>query len=172
MKPRRDPRQNPARPPADAFGGPFATTLEDVGIERQPCRVHRNGTFQVIETDVVGADGATYTHLSIKRHDGGVVRDWRHLQRLKNELLGPEREAVEVFPAESRLVDTANLFHLWALPEGWRVPFGYTRRMVADGSGGSHVGGAQRPFEEGQTPPDAEPAGAMFARYQRAGSGR
>ncbi|MFO0610272.1 MAG: hypothetical protein U0324_44335 [Polyangiales bacterium] len=74
--------------------------------------------------------------------------------------------------SESRLVDTANHFHLWALPEGGRVPFGYDRRMVADGSGGSSVGGAQRPFEEGQTPPDAEPAGALFARYQRAGSGR
>jgi hypothetical protein len=55
-------------------------------------------------------------HLSIKRFDRGPVRDWRHLQQIKNEVVGPEAEAFEIFPAESRLVDTANQYHLWAIP--------------------------------------------------------
>jgi hypothetical protein len=36
------------------------------------------------------------------------VHDWRDLQRIKNQLVGPECEAVELYPAESRKVDTAN----------------------------------------------------------------
>lgn len=64
-------------------------------------------------------------HLSIKRRDRAAVRDWRHLQAIKNEVAGPEREGLEIFPAESRLVDGANEYHLWVLPEGERIPFGY-----------------------------------------------
>lgn len=171
MKPRRDPRQNPARAPSDTFGGAFVTTVEPVGRAGVLHKVHRNGAYQVLERDVAGLDGVTVAHLSIKRFDGGVIRDWRHLQRLKNVLCGPEREAVEVFPAESRLVDTANSFHLWVLPAGLRVPFGYEVRQIADGDGARVVGGTQRPFEPGQCPADAVPAREMFAQY-REGAGR
>jgi hypothetical protein len=48
---------------------------------------------------------------------------WYDMQRIKNELFGPERVAVEVFPKESRLVDQANMWHLWVLPEGFELPF-------------------------------------------------
>jgi len=51
-------------------------------------------------------------HLSIKRLDKHPVRDWRHFQRIKNELIGEENEAVELYPAQSRLVDTTNQYHL------------------------------------------------------------
>ena len=59
------------------------------------------------------------------------AHDWRHMQRIKNDIAGPEREAVELFPAESRLVDTANEFWLWVLPEGEQFPFGFSERKVA-----------------------------------------
>lgn len=52
-------------------------------------------------------------HLSIRRDDRQPCRDWRDFQRIKNQLAGPEWEAVEMYPAESRLVDMANQFHLW-----------------------------------------------------------
>lgn len=52
-------------------------------------------------------------HLSIRRQDRQPCRDWRDFQRIKNQLAGPEWEAVEVYPAESRLVDMANQYHLW-----------------------------------------------------------
>lgn len=167
MKPRRDPRANPARTPPDTFGGPFTRSLEDVGARRVPHMVHRNGTYQVLERDVPDLNGGVVTHLSIKRVDGGVVRDWRHLQRIKNAVCGPEREAVEIFPAESRLVDAANSFHLWVLPAGARVSFGYETRMVADGDVAPDIGGTQRPFEEGQRPADALSADALFRSYAR-----
>ena len=85
--------------------------------------------------------------LSIRHNDRRAVRDWRHFQRIKNELAGPEREAIEIYPAESRLVDEANQYHLWVLPEGEAIPIGFTERHVSD-SDAIQIGAAQRPFEE------------------------
>ena len=64
-------------------------------------------------------------HINIRRVDGAAVFDWRHRQLIKNQLLGEECEAVELYPAESRLVDTSNKYHLFgfANPE-MRFPFG------------------------------------------------
>lgn len=70
-------------------------------------------------------------HLSMKRHDRAAVRNWRHFQQIKNEVCGAEREACELFPAESRLVDQANEYHLWVLPEGERFPLGFDDRQVS-----------------------------------------
>lgn len=80
---------------------------------------------------------------------------WRHLQQIKNEVLGPEREAIQAHPAESRLVDTANEFWLWAYPTGtgpcWPngTPVGFTGDRVIDYE---HVGPA-RPGHARQSPP-------------------
>lgn len=84
-------------------------------------------------------------HLSIKRLDKGTFIPWRDKQRIKNEILGPEIEAVELFPAESRLVDTANQYHLWCIAEpGYKFPFGFTERFVTEQT----LGNAQQaPFE-------------------------
>lgn len=90
-------------------------------------------------------------HLSIRRQDREAVRDWRDLQRIKNALVGPECEGVELFPAESRLVDTANQAHLWVVADpAVRFPFGYSQRLVAEGPYSDNA--VQRPF-----PPDARP---------------
>lgn len=68
-------------------------------------------------------DWGLVVHLWIQRHDGDMVRSWADMQRIKNELMGPERVAVEVFPPVSELVDQANIAHLWVLPEGFVLPF-------------------------------------------------
>lgn len=57
------------------------------------------------------------SHLSIKRYDRRAIRNWRHFQQIKNEVCGPEAEAVELYPAESRLADNANQYHLWVMME-------------------------------------------------------
>jgi hypothetical protein len=67
-------------------------------------------------------------HLSFKRNDRAAVRDWRHFQAIKNEVAGFEREAIEIFPPESMLVDAANEYHLWVLPEGVMSPLGFLHR--------------------------------------------
>ena len=74
-------------------------------------------------------------HLSIRRLDREAVHDWRDFQRIKNELVGPEHEAVELYPAESRLMDTANQYHVWALAEPMPemgFPFGQQKREVME----------------------------------------
>lgn len=83
-------------------------------------RVFGNDIYQatVLDRD----DGWSY--ISFKRHDRSAIRDWRHFQAIKNECCGAEREAVELFPAESRLIDESNQYHLWVAPAGVVLPFG------------------------------------------------
>ena len=69
-------------------------------------------------------------YLSIKTIDKKPIHDWRDLQQIKNELCGKDREALEIYPAESRLVDTANQYHLWVIPKDAQIPFGFTQREV------------------------------------------
>ncbi len=86
-------------------------------------------------------------HLNIRRRDGGpILRDWRHFQQIKNELVGPECEAIELYPAESRLVDTSNKYHLYAVKDPtFRFPIGFTERHVSYESGKT-PGTKQRPL--------------------------
>jgi len=63
-------------------------------------------------------------HFSFKRNDRAAIRDWRHFQAIKNEVAGPDREAIEIFPPEDELIDAANEYHLWVLPKGQWSPLG------------------------------------------------
>jgi hypothetical protein len=79
----------------------------------------KNNFYTVVKTILEPELGeASGIHLSIRHNERKAVRDWRHFQRIKNEMAGKEREAVEIFPPESQLVDTSNQYHLWVLPEG------------------------------------------------------
>jgi hypothetical protein len=91
------------------------------------------------------ADGPWMVWLSIKRRDRLPIFNWREMQRIKNELVGPECEGLQLFPAESRLVDTSNQYHLYCfLSAAVRVPFGFQDRLVMARPGGK---AEQRPFE-------------------------
>ena len=84
--------------------------------------------------------------LSIKRLDKQSIHDWRELQQIKNELVGKENEAIEIYPAESRMVDTSNQYHLWVfIDPTYRIPMGFNERFVSDASVG---GSKQRPFTD------------------------
>jgi hypothetical protein len=109
------------------------------------CDLFVNDTYQVVRRSC----GAMY-HLSIKRLDQDPIHDWRDLQAIKNELVGSENEAVELYPAESRIVDAANQYHLWVAKDpAYRFPFGFTQsddcpRMVFDSATAEKVGARQR----------------------------
>ena len=76
-------------------------------------------------------EGQPFIHLDIARRDGGTCKNWRHFQQIKNELIGPEHEAIELFPAESRLVDAGNEYHLWVhVTPDFRFPVGFPERCV------------------------------------------
>jgi hypothetical protein len=63
----------------------------------------------------------------IRRHDWQPVSDWRDKQAIKNQIAGPESEAIELYPAEARVFDYANWAHLWLMPGGEAFPFGYSK---------------------------------------------
>jgi hypothetical protein len=134
-------------------------------VELDPCRVHFEAQvsddvrIEVWSNDVYSAVveylPTEWAYITLKRHDRRAVRDWRHLQSIKNEVVGPEREAMEIFPAESRLMDTSNQYHLWVLPEAMTIPVGQRTREVytAADSNAARVAGhgkaRQRPFQPG-----------------------
>jgi len=49
---------------------------------------------------------------------------WAEKQQIKNELFGTKRAAVEVYPAEDRLVDVMDVYHLWVFEKGYKMSFG------------------------------------------------
>jgi len=48
------------------------------------------------------------------------------MQRIKDELAGHDRTGVEVYPPHDEIVDQADMYHLWVLPEP--LPFTLVKR--------------------------------------------
>lgn len=71
--------------------------------------------------------------LSIKHNQGKAIREWKHLQRIKNELVGAEREAVEIFPPESMVTSLDNEHHLFVTPVGVSSIYVYEERVRSMG---------------------------------------
>jgi hypothetical protein len=109
-------------------------------------------------------------HLSIERVDGSTIRDWRDLQRIKNELAGPEWTAVEIFPRESELVDTSNQFHLWAFERLHEaLPFMFQERFLC-GESSEELGTRQRSWPAETRPPDVQsPNEILETRWESPG---
>jgi hypothetical protein len=103
-------------------------------------RLYANSRYQVLVRDI----GEGWVHLSIKRIDQLAIHDWRDLQRIKDELVGPDCEAIELYPASSRVVDQANQYHLWAVRDAsYRFPVGFTHD-VDDVVDADAIGSGQR----------------------------
>lgn len=131
---------------------PF-TEHEPIGADGQPTvingggRFFQNDRYSVIARDFMADDGEPMRWLSIRRNDRGVVDDWRDLQRVKNMLAGPGLDAVQVFPRESNLADSANQYHLWVYLDAAHVlPFGFKDRCVQGSAAASDTGAKQRQF--------------------------
>lgn len=117
--------------------GPWQTLkLTDTDDEGQ---FWENDTYCVRVVDVSRESpwAKPMKRLGIQRKDQSAKRDWRDLQAIKNDVCGREAEAVEVFPAESRLVDPSNYTLLWVFPT-WRLPIGvnHGRRVVSEMNAG------------------------------------
>ncbi len=84
-----------------------------------------------------------WIHLSIRRNDRKAECDWRIFQRIKNDIAGEEREAVQLFPAMRRVLDTTNQYHLWVAPKQCVIGIGQMNGEVSEIVNGKAV---QRPF--------------------------
>lgn len=109
---------------------------------------HHYGTLRVYQ-EGFPITGCKFAVIGISNKDETARHDWREFQQLKNLLVNPEWEAVELYPAESRLIDPSNRFYLWCVPKGVFV-FGLVGRNVLDSK---QSGAPQRPF-----PPTPAPA--------------
>lgn len=78
---------------------------------------HRNKVFSVLDRQAE----AGVRHLSVSSLSGQCPT-WPEMQRIKDELAGPEATAIEVYPPRDQVVDGADMFHIWVLPG--RLPFG------------------------------------------------
>lgn len=135
----------------DTFEGfkDFCRDYADLGLSPQGLRrlfdTMRRAKLYVSEHYQVAIDKSTphgwrgmlIWHLSIKRLDKQPIMDWRDLQAIKTQLCGAEAEALQLFPAESRKVDTSNQYHLWVLMKGPgghfpTIPIGWQTQMVLD----------------------------------------
>jgi hypothetical protein len=100
-------------------------------LDAQPgAELWGNSTYTVA-VKRYGQDGDDHqvVHISYHRRDRAPVRDWRVGMRIKDQMAGEDWEAVEVYPARDRLVDTSNEYHLFAVP--WELPFGFMKGEMA-----------------------------------------
>ena len=117
--------------------------------EMYNCEVWKNDLYEVRVFRGSKADWLVHEklwqgsmdYLSIKRIDKKAIHDWRHLQLIKNELVSEHREAIELYPKESRLMDTANQYHLFVFPKDYTIPLGWVKRSV---NYESHEGGLNK----------------------------
>ena len=73
-------------------------------------------------------------HVTITKHHkdgdsliatGGMAPiGWNEKMMIKNELFGEDRFAIEVYPKQDRLVDVADVYHLWVFNKKYDMPFG------------------------------------------------
>jgi hypothetical protein len=78
-------------------------------------------------------DDVGMVQLSIHNNDGSATHDWRDMQDIKNTIMGPDYEAVELYPSEFRKRDIGNVYHLFVHSvEGKRFPFGAQGRRVSN----------------------------------------
>ena len=151
------------------------TPFENMGPSRDGSTTWRNSRYQVAVYPPRASmmEGwPPIIHLSFKRRDNIAITDFRDFQRIKNELVSTEAEAVQIFPPEHQLVDTANQYHLWVMApmpgdpdKEWpHMPFGFRdSRLVSDGvSEAGH--GRQRAFDDGERPDDCLSERDLFRR--------
>jgi hypothetical protein len=119
---------------------PTGITVDDALKFYEGAELWKNNRYEVTlhRYGAVQEGEVALAWLSIKRLDRRPIHDWRDLQRIKNEIIGAECEGVELYPAESRKVDTSNQFHMYVVIDPtWRWPFGFRERLVMDEPGGN-----------------------------------
>lgn len=87
----------------------------------RPDRVFVNNRYIVQVFTNKLRDFKLYDKILIRRFDSQPIYSWQDLFRIKNEIFGPEVEAIQFFPPVSKLVDEANLYWLWIKVENKEV---------------------------------------------------
>jgi hypothetical protein len=87
---------------------------------------HKNMVFSVLDRTLENG----IRHLAVSSLSG-IRPTWREMQRIKDELAGCDKTAVEVYPPATQIVDEADMFHIWVLTES--LPFGLHKSALTIG---------------------------------------
>lgn len=96
--------------------------FKDSRIEKWREENYLNNRYSVQVSDYQIEDGIV-VHLWVRHHTGVMPHSWSDLQRIKNEIVGPDYVALEVYPRVNELTDEANIAHLWVMPKDYVLPF-------------------------------------------------
>lgn len=82
-------------------------------------RAYRNNRYTVMIYDNAQTTHGPVIQVLIQKHtDTPIVNHWSEIQRIKNEIFGPETMAIEYFPAESELINNHNIYWIFIFPDG------------------------------------------------------
>jgi hypothetical protein len=116
------------------------TKLPNMDIYHQlgtdyPEAIFINRDFQVTVFSEEGLGGwPDMWRLHMRKRNNGPVRDWSIIQRIKNSLIGPDHEAIQLYPSEARAVHARNQYHIYVLKDPHRrLPFGFREKLVLEG---------------------------------------
>jgi len=103
--------------------------LKDI---RENETIYLNDQYQVNVRKVESPFGDLFW-LSIKRLDKKSIHSWEDLQEIKNLIIGPENEGVELYPAETRRVIAAEQYHMFVIADKTKWwPLGFADSGVLD----------------------------------------
>lgn len=82
-------------------------------------RAYRNTRYTVMVYDRSPVSTGFAIQVLVQRHDETPIPNhWSEMQKIKNEIFGPEITAVEYYPPQSKLIDKKNIYWMWIFPEG------------------------------------------------------
>lgn len=77
------------------------------------CWQTEDGVYDILYEDVE-SDDTVYIHLLIQRIDNKPITSYMDLQEIKDDLLGEDVSAIEIFPKKVDLCNGSNARHLWS----------------------------------------------------------
>lgn len=104
----------------------FPVDIEKAKLLNQfhPFTVIKTSLWRNREWSCVLWEGEHHLHIGIEHVSKTPRHDWLAFQRIKNELVGPDQEMVELYPAERRMVNCINMYHLWGA-KGVKIMLGW-----------------------------------------------
>lgn len=75
-----------------------------------------DGRYAVLVRTLETGQLGSVKHAAIRNAESTEI-SWSEKQRIKNELFGEEKQAIEFFPKQSELIDEANMYHIWVFVE-------------------------------------------------------
>lgn len=90
-------------------------------VKINPKKVYVNGLFVVQVYDYPCTWG-NVERVMIRWNDARPDHDWALFQKIKNDLFGEHRVALEVYPSEENKQDVANIYWIFLLPDGFDCP--------------------------------------------------